>query len=62
VLQYIQNLFGSGYIKPKFDITNLDDTLNVRSVNRYVIQQSSTVIKFLDEYPLFTRKRLDYQD
>jgi LAGLIDADG endonuclease len=62
VLQYIQNFFGFGYIKPKYDITCFEDAKNVRSVNRYVIQQSSKVIEFIDKYPLLTRKSLDYQD
>jgi hypothetical protein len=62
VLQYIQNFFDSGYIKPKYDITCFEDAKIVRSVNRYVIQQSSKVVEFIDKYPLLTRKSLDYQD
>jgi len=31
-------------------------------VNRYVFRNSDTIIKFVDQYPMLTRKQLDYLD
>lgn len=62
VLFWIKNFFGNGYLKPKYDINSLTETKNVRSVSRFVINQSVDVIKLVDEYPMYTLKRLDYLD
>jgi len=54
--------FGCGYLKPKYDISDLQAAKNSRIVNRLIINQSSTVIDFIEKYPLYTRKQLDYLD
>lgn len=62
VLNALIQFFGHGYLKPKYDIHNLDAVKNSRIVNRFVINQSETVIQIFDQYPLLTRKYLDYLD
>ena len=62
VLIAIQKFFGSGYIKPKYDFTNLQECKNSRSVNRFVLRNTKIIINFLEEFPLITRKQLDYMD
>jgi hypothetical protein len=54
--------FGCGYLKPKYDINDLNAAKNSRIVNRLIINQYSVVTEFLDKYPLITRKHLDYLD
>ena len=51
---------GAGYLKPKYNIYDLDAAKSSRIVNRFIINQHSIVIGFLDKYPLLTRKQLDY--
>jgi len=36
ILEAIKNFLESGYVKPKFDTTSMSETLNSRSVSRYV--------------------------
>lgn len=62
VLSWIKKFFNKGYLKPKFDINNLIETKEKRSVSRFIINQESEVIKFIDKYPMYTSKRLDYED
>jgi len=62
VLKRIKDFFGEGYLKPKYDIFNINAAKSSRSVNRYILLQSYTVIKFIDKYPMLTCKRLDYLD
>lgn len=62
VLNALKNFFEHGYLKPKYDIHNLDAVKNSRIVNRFVINQHELVIQFLDKFPLLTRKYLDYLD
>lgn len=62
VLKIIQEYLDGGYLKPKYDITNFSDTVNSRSVSRYVTNDESAVIRFIDENPLLTNKNLDYED
>ena len=62
VLKAIIDYLGVGYLKPKYDIASLDETQNARSVSRAVFNQHREIIKFIDKYPLFTRKQLDYTD
>lgn len=62
VLIAISHFFGAGYIKPKYQFSNIDECLNSRSVNRFIIRDTNKIIKFLDQYPLKTRKQLDYLD
>ena len=61
LLKAFINFFGYGYLKPKYEIS-LENAKASRSVNRYIINQSSTVISFVDKYPMLTRKHLDYLD
>jgi len=58
---FIQFL-GCGYLKPKYDINDINAAKNSRSVNRFIINQYEVVTEFLDKYPLMTRKHLDYLD
>lgn len=62
VLKAIKEYLGVGYLKPKYDIKNLDDSKNSRKVNRLIINQEDVVINFFDNYPLLTSKHLDYLD
>jgi hypothetical protein len=54
--------FGCGYLKPKYDIKDINAAKNSRIVNRFIINQYSVVTELLDKYPLITRKHLDYLD
>jgi len=60
VLNYIKDFFEVGYLKPKFDISDLEQACSVRSVSRFVLRDSDKIIKFIDQYPMFTRKQEDY--
>lgn len=62
ILEAIKDYLDSGYVKPKFDTNSITETLNSRSVSRYVNNNEEQVIKLLDNYPLQTQKRLDYED
>ena len=62
VLAAFKDYFGCGYLKPKYDINDLNAVKNSRIVNRYIVNQSSNIIEFFDKYPLYTRKYLDYLD
>ena len=62
LLNAIIQFFGCGYLKPKYDIYDLDAVKNSRIVNRLIINQHSVVTEFFDKYPLLTRKYLDYLD
>nr|WDW20829.1 hypothetical protein [Valsa mali var. pyri (nom. inval.)] len=62
VLAALIQFFGCGYLKPKYNIQNIDEAKNSRIVNRIIINQHAVVTEFFDKYPLFTRKRLDYLD
>ncbi len=60
VLDLIKQYFEAGYIKPKFDITSLDEAMSVRSVSRFVLRDSTKIVQFVDQYPMLTRKHEDY--
>ncbi len=60
VLDLIKQYFEAGYIKPKFDINNLEEAMSVRSVSRFVLRDSAKIVQFIDQYPMFTRKHEDY--
>ena len=60
VLESIRLFFG--YLKPKYDITSLNECKKVRSVSRYIVYGDSSITDFLDKHPMFTRKNLDYLD
>ena len=62
ILKAIIEFFGVGYLKPKFDIFNMEAAKISRNVNRLVINQHSVIIDFFEKYPLFTRKYFDYLD
>lgn len=62
ILEAIKNFLESGYVKPKFDTTSISETLDSRSVSRYVTNNEGKVTAFLDSYPLKTLKQLDYLD
>lgn len=62
VLAALIEFFGYGYIKPKYDLQNIDEAKKSRIVNRFIVNQHAVVTEFFDKYPLFTRKRLDYLD
>lgn len=62
ILKALVEFFGFGYLKPKYDINNMEEAMNSRIVNRFIINQHSIVTEFFDRYPLYTRKHLDYLD
>ena len=62
VLVKIRNFFNSGIIKPKLDTNNITECKVSRSVSRYVNRNTEEVMKFVDKYPMFTMKHLDYLD
>lgn len=62
ILLSLKKFFNGGYIKPKYDYSNCDECKNSRSVNRFVIRNTESIIKFVDQYPMLTRKHLDYLD
>jgi hypothetical protein len=62
VLLAIKKFFNGGYTKPKYNYMNLFECQNSRSVNRYVLRDTEKIIKFVDQYPMLTRKHLDYLD
>jgi LAGLIDADG endonuclease len=59
ILKAIIEFFGVGYLKPKYDITDIDICKSIK-ISRCIINQYSVVTKFMDKYPMFTRKHLDY--
>jgi hypothetical protein len=62
ILLSLKKFFNGGYIKPKYNYDNLYECLNSRSLNRYVLRNTDTIIQFVDKYPMLTRKQLDYLD
>ncbi len=62
VLDAIRIFFGVGYLKPNYDINSLTDVKSSRTVTRLIISQAKVVIDFVDKYPMFTIKHLDYLD
>lgn len=62
LLQFIRDFFGHGFLQPKYDISSLSDAKASRSVSRFVLSNNYVIIKFIDKYPMLTRKQLDYED
>lgn len=62
VLISLKQFFNGGYIKPKYKYDNIDECIKSRSVNRYVLRNTDSIIQFVDKYPMLTRKQLDYLD
>lgn len=60
VLDLIKQYFEAGYIKPKFDISSLEEAQSVRGVSRFVLRDSAKIIQFVDQFPMLTRKHEDY--
>jgi hypothetical protein len=62
LLDSIKLFFNMGYLKPKFDINNLYEAKNVRSVSRYIVYSCDNIINFFNEFPMFGTKYMDYLD
>lgn len=63
ILLALKTFFKGGYIKPKYKMNSLEECMNSRSVNRFIFRSPiDSIVKFLTEYPLKTRKRLDFED
>lgn len=62
VLIAIKKHFGGGYIKPKYNFIDVNECKNSRSVNRFILRDTKTIINFVDSNPMLTRKQLDYLD
>lgn len=63
VLNAIKKFFAYGYLKPKYNIRNIDDSENsLRKTTALWIRNTEIICKFFDKYPLYTIKKLDYLD
>lgn len=62
ILLSLKKFFNGGYIKPKYNYDDLCECLKSRSLNRYILRNTDTIIQFVDKYPMLTRKQLDYLD
>ena len=62
VLISLQKFFEGGYIKPKYNYTDIHECKKSRSVNRFILRNTDKIIEFVDNYPMLTRKQLDYLD
>jgi len=62
VLLSIKDFFSGGYIKPKYNFYDLSDCIKSRSVNRFILRDTKSIIDFVDKYPMLTRKQLDFLD
>ena len=60
ILIALQKFFKGGYLKPKYNYLELSECKNSRLLNRFVFRNTESIIKFVDEYPMLTRKQLDY--
>lgn len=62
ILLAIKKFFDSGYLKPKYNVSDLSECKGSRSVTRFILRDTDKIIKFLEKYPLLTRKSLDFED
>jgi len=62
ILLAIKKFFGGGYIKPKYNVCDIIECKNSRSVNRYIYRDTKAIINFVDNYSMLNRKHLDYLD
>nr|YP_010146935.1 hypothetical protein K4014_mgp32 [Cyclocybe aegerita]YP_010146965.1 hypothetical protein K4014_mgp02 [Cyclocybe aegerita]QQP21444.1 hypothetical protein [Cyclocybe aegerita]QQP21474.1 hypothetical protein [Cyclocybe aegerita] len=63
VLKAIKDFFKSGYLDPKVEnIDNLDKALQCKDSSFYYNSSPESILPFFDEYPMYTRKLLDYLD
>jgi hypothetical protein len=60
ILLAIKKFFNGGYVKPKYNFKDILECKNSRSVNNYIFRDTETIIKFVDKFPMLTRKNLDY--
>ena len=51
VLDAIKLYFGYGYLKPKYNISSLTESKQVRSVSRFIIYNTEIITNFIDKYP-----------
>lgn len=62
LLNALVQFLACGYLKPKYNIYDINAAKSSRIVNRFITNNHKTVIELLDKYPLLTRKHLDYLD
>jgi LAGLIDADG endonuclease len=63
ILYAIKDFFNSGYLKPKYNMKNIEEILKLsRTTTTYWTRDYINVINFFNKYPLFTKKRLDLLD
>lgn len=63
ILDLIRIFFERGYLKPKYDIKNITTVINsVRKTTALWIRDTDVICAFINNYPLYTIKRLDYLD
>ena len=62
ILDAIKQHLGVGSLKPSYDISDLDKCKNSKPVNKFVTTSVDTIVSFVDKYPMFTSKALDYAD
>ena len=62
ILLALKKFFKGGYIKPKYNYYDLFECKNSRSVNRFILRDTQTIIQFVDQFPMLNRKCLDYAD
>ena len=62
VLKAIIDFLGIGTIKPNFDIYDPVAVQTMRSTAKVIVRQTGRIVEFVDENPMMTRKRLDYED
>ena len=62
ILIALKKFFNGGYIKPKYKFNDLEECKSSRSLNRFILRNTETIIQFVDQYPMLTRKHLDYVD
>lgn len=46
----------TGFLKPAFDIHSVNAAQQVRNVSRYILRDTTSIIQFIEKYPLLTRK------
>ena len=62
ILLALKKFFNGGYIKPKYNFSDLVECQNSRSVNRFILRNTETIINNVEQHPMLTRKHLDYVD
>ena len=62
ILLALKQFFNGGYVKPKYNFSALVECQNSRSVNRFILRNTETIINYVDRHPMLTRKYLDYID